>query len=124
MINKLKSPLLVAVSLIFITTGFMFLNYISFDTGISILTGLGLSLLNFLIFATFLLFTKHKTGNQILILTLSGITFRMILMLVAVFLIIKFLKVDKFGFIFTFFILYTFFLVYEIILIKDKLGKY
>jgi Kef-type K+ transport system membrane component KefB len=122
-INKLINPLLVAISLIFFTIGCIFLNFISFNNGISIFAGLGLSLLNFLIFVAFLLATEQKTGNQILILTLSGITFRLILMLIAIFLIIKFLKVDKFGFIFTFFILYTFFLVYEIILIKDKLGK-
>jgi hypothetical protein len=79
--------------------------------------------LNFLVFAVFLSFAVNDSGSKFLILTLGGITFRLILMLIVILLIIKFLKIDKFGFIFTFFISYTFFLIYEIILIKDRLGK-
>jgi len=123
MINKVRNPVYASILLIFITISCSLLNYIPENTGISIFAGIGLSLLNFLVFVTFLSFTQYNSGNKIIILTLGGITFRLIFMLIAIFLIIKFLKVDKFGFIFTFFILYTFFLVYEIILIKDRLGK-
>lgn len=124
MIDKIKNPVLVSIILLCLTIGFSYFNYISEISGISIFAGIGLSLFNFLVFAIFLSFTVNDSGSKFLILTLGGITFRLILMLIVIFLIIKFLKIDKFGFIFTFFISYTFFLIFEIILIKDKLGKH
>lgn len=123
MIDKIKNPVVVSIILLCLTIGCSFFNYISINAGISIFAGIGLALLNFLVFAVFLSFTVNDSGSKFLILTIGGITFRLILMLIVIFLIIKFLKIDKFGFIFTFFISYSFFLIYEIILIKDRLWK-
>jgi len=123
LIDKIKTPLFISIILFCLTIGSSLFNYFSINMGISIFTGIGLALLNFLVFVVFLSFTENNSGNKILVLTLTGTAFRLILMLAAIFLVIKFLKVDKFGFIFAFFILYTFFLIYEIVLIKDKLDN-
>ncbi|NMB82554.1 MAG: hypothetical protein GYA14_12125 [Ignavibacteria bacterium] len=49
--------------------------------------------------------------------------FRLILTLIGVFVVIKFLNIDKYAFIFALFIWYILFITYEVVLFKKKAEK-
>ncbi len=82
-----------------------------------------LNLLNSL--AAFFLFKYSfgKSNNIFLIANLGGMGVRLLFLLIAVFIFIKFLNIDKYGFILTFFIFYFFLLIFEIYYFKNKVEK-
>ncbi len=83
-------------------------------------------LLNFLNSLTaFLLFVYsfEKSNKVFLAANLGGMGFRLFFLLVLVFIFIKFLNIDKYGFILTFFIFYFFSLFLEIFYIKNKIEE-
>lgn len=95
----------------------------SADTINPILYASLISFINFIIFIALIELSFEKANNLFLIYNLGGMGVRMVIMLVSVFLVIKFLKVDEFKFIFTFFLLYVLFLIYEVDIIRSKVEK-
>lgn len=75
--------------------------------------------------AAFFLFKYSfgKSNNIFLIANLGGMGVRLLFLLIAVFIFIKFLNIDKYGFILTFFIFYFFLLIFEINYFKNKVEK-
>ncbi|MEW6196240.1 MAG: hypothetical protein AB1521_13905 [Bacteroidota bacterium] len=100
-----------------------YIKVISYHQLISVLIGLIVPTINFIIFFTLLTISFGKSNKIFLIFNLGGMGFRLILMLVVVFITLKYLNIDVYGFIFVFFLWYVLLLVYEIILIKNKLEK-
>ncbi|MGK9477458.1 hypothetical protein ACSSV9_11635 [Melioribacter sp. OK-6-Me] len=95
-------------------------NIINSGLFISIMVPSGIVFINFIVFS--LLYKKStEKGNKIFLLyNLGGMGLRMILVLLLIFLSLKFLKIDKYGFIFAFFIWYILFLIVEIKAVKAK----
>ncbi|MGK9368094.1 hypothetical protein ACSSWA_04285 [Melioribacter sp. Ez-97] len=92
------------------------------DTGlfISIMTPSGIVLANFIIFSILYKKSDGKSNKNFLLYNLGGMVFRMVFVLLLIFLSLKFLKIDKYGFIFAFFIWYILFLIVEIKAVKAK----
>lgn len=67
-------------------------------------------------FAAYIFFEKsyQKSNNKFLIYNLGGMILRLLFLLVFVFIVIKFLKIDKYAFIFLFFIFYFTSLFFEV----------
>ncbi|MDZ7765286.1 MAG: hypothetical protein U5K00_12795 [Melioribacteraceae bacterium] len=55
-----------------------------------------------------------KTNNEFLLFNLGGMMIRLFFLLVVVFIVIKFLNIDKYAFIFLFFIFYFTSLIFEV----------
>lgn len=65
-------------------------------------------------------YSIQKSNKFFLLFSIGGIILRLFIMLVIVFVVLKFLKIDVFGFIFAFFLWYVFFLVFEISIVQSK----
>ncbi len=77
------------------------------------------------LFNTFLALTlfqlSYKSNNKsFLLMNLGGMSLRLILVAVSVFILFKFLNIDKYGFIFTFFIFYFVLLIIEVDFFRRK----
>lgn len=121
MVNKSKVALLIAL---FASSAVVFLIYmkiIPVITGFSILVGISIATLNFLLFVSGYAYSIKKTNKTFLIFTMGGMGVRLLIMLSVVFISIKFLKVDLLGFIFALFIWYIFFLIFEIAIVRRGL---
>jgi hypothetical protein len=103
--------------------------FILFTGGILIMTSCGIitlftcrsiilaslfAILNFVVFVLQTARAGTKTNKLFLFWSLGGLFIRLFMMLILIFISIKFLKVDLVGFIFTFFIWYVFLLFVEI----------
>jgi hypothetical protein len=123
MIRKAKIPLLISLTVILI---FFTLNLILGFSNIearSLLYSALLSTLNFILFILCLRISEQKSNKTFLLITMGGIGVRLILVLTAVFISIKFLNVDTLAFIFGLFISYFFHLIYEISIASRGFGK-
>jgi hypothetical protein len=123
--KKVNWQVLAVFSLCYSIIIILFLNNVV-DKGFvssSLYAGL-LNLLNS--FAALYLFTySFKKNNQVfLIFVVGGMGARLLLMLISVFLIIKFLNIDLYGFILVFFVFYFALLLIEVVyfnrLVKSK----
>ncbi len=123
MIKKIKVPLLFFIVAIVLSQLLFHFNLISFQILVSLSLGILIPFINFLIFYTLFSQSFNKSNKIFLIFNLGGMVFRLILMLAALFITLKYLNIDVYGFIFVFFLWYVLLLVYEIILIKNKLEK-
>ena len=101
----------------------IFFKVISVSLGSSFLVATAISLINFSLFMFLFSYSYKKTNKIFLLFTVGGMGVRLFLMLIAVFLSIKFLNVDVVGFIFAFFISYVFLLIYEISIVRFGLEK-
>ena len=98
----------------------------------SILLASLFAILNFIVFILLSGFSSAKSNQIFLFWSLGGAFIRLFMILVLIFVSIKFLKVDLVAFIFTFFIWYVVLLIFEISMIhfgtvgsKSKLsGKH
>jgi hypothetical protein len=99
----------------------IYLKVIPSFVGYSIILGVAISTLNFLLFIGAYAYSIKKSNNTFLIFTLGGIGIRILIVLLMVFISIKFLKVALLGFIFTLFIWYLFFLIFEIGIVRRGL---
>jgi len=122
LIRQTKNPLIIAVVLLFLSVLFFQVGIFSQLLTFSILYAGAITILNFILFSFMYVKSVHKKNKSFLIINLGGMVLRLILVLLAVFIIIKFLKVDVIGFIFTLLILYILFLIAEIMIIS-RLGK-
>ena len=123
MIRNLKFPLVFLILAAIVIYLLKSLELISAITCDSIAYACIISFINFIIFIGLVEFSIKKSNKTFLLYNLGGMPVRMVIMLVLVFLTIKFLKIDEFKFIFAFFLLYVLFLVYEINIIRLKVEK-
>ncbi len=120
MISSIKKSFIVffaAISLIIILA---FLKTLSIQTVYPILLASFISVLNFVIFLMMFKYSIKKSNKFFLLFSIGGVILRLFMMLVAVVLVLKFLKVDDFSFIFAFFLWYIFFLTFEISIVQSK----
>ena len=89
----------------------------------SILISFGIIVINFLLFSLSITFSYKKSNKTFLIFVLGGMVVRLFMVLLLVFLVLIYLKVDQYAFIFGLLIWYVFFLVYEIGIVKGTLIK-
>ena len=83
----------------------------------SILLASLFAILNFIVFILLSGFSSAKSNQIFLFWSLGGAFIRLFMILVLIFVSIKFLKVDLVAFIFTFFIWYVVLLIFEISMI-------
>ncbi len=120
MIKNIKKSFIVFFAVIVIVLILGFLRILSIQTIYPILFGSFLSILNFVIFLIMFRYSIQKSNKFFLLFSIGGIILRLFIMLVIVFVVLKFLKIDVFGFIFAFFLWYVFFLVFEISIVQSK----
>ena len=89
----------------------------------SVIISFGISVINFVIFALSFTYSVKKSNKTFLIFVLGGMIFRLFLVLLLVFLVLIYLKVDQYAFIFGLLIWYVFLLVFEIMIVKETLTK-
>jgi F0F1-type ATP synthase assembly protein I len=118
LINQIRIPFLVFVLSCLIIYSLVYFSVFNGERAVSILVGGGISFLNFILFFVLYSISREKPNKYFLILNFGGMVLRMVLMLLGVFLIIKFLKIDTYGFIFGFFFYYILFLGLEVRFIK------
>ena len=116
--KKAKIALIISVITIILISLLIVTNSLSVEIGNALILAVVLSVLNFLLFLGSFNYSVKKSNNIFLIFTIGGMGIRLLLMLAAVFVCIKFLKIDLVGFIFGFFIWYVFLLIYEISIVR------
>lgn len=89
----------------------------------SILFAFSISVINYVLFIVFYRISIKKSNKLFLIYNLGGMTFRLILMLLLVFIVLNYLKVEQYAFIFAFYILYIILLINEVFVVKDSLNR-
>ena len=108
----------------FIFASILFLNQISiisFDFLKSFIIAGVITYLNFVSGYLFLKFSQNKSDNIFLILILGGMLLRLFMILLLVFISLKFLDIKTGVFIFVIFFFYVFYLLIEILhLFRDK----
>lgn len=123
MIKKTKYPV---IFFIIYVISVLILSYYQKLTPVitgSLLYSAGLVALNFFLFLIFWEFSNSKPNKTFLIFNLGGMVLRLLLTLIGVFVVIKFLNIDKYAFIFALFIWYILFLSYEVNLFRKKAEK-
>jgi len=116
--KKAKIALIISAITIMLLSFLIFTNCLSVEIGKALIIAIVISVLNFLLFLGSFNYSLKKSNKIFLIFTMGGMGIRLLLMLAAVFVSIKFLKVDLVGFIFGFFIWYVFLLIYEISIVR------
>ncbi len=73
-------------------------------------------------FSAYYFFNKSlgKSNNEFLLFNLGGMLVRLFFLLIVVFIVIKFLNIDKYAFIFLFFIFYFTSLIFEVNYFRKK----
>jgi len=110
------------IGLIFVSILFLYqLNVLSFDFLKSFILAGVITYLNFVSGYLFLKFSHNKSDNVFLIMIMGGMLLRLFMVLLLVFISLKFLDIKTGVFIFVIFFFYVFYLVVEILyLYRDK----
>ena len=110
--------------LVMILVGVMvYLGYLNSTLALSLAMASAVGLANFIFFVLFMRFSLKKSNKIFLVMNFGGIIFRLILMLFVVFLVLFYLKVDRYAFIFGLLFWYLFFQVFEILIVKESYKK-
>ncbi len=123
MMNKSRIALLISLAAAIVILFLILLEIITPILGYSILDAIVITSVNFVVFAAAYAYSIKKSNKTFLLFTIGGMGVRLLLMLVLVFISIKFLKVALLGFIFALFIWYTFFLIFEIAIVRRGLER-
>lgn len=123
LIKLIRVPLVTYIVAIVVVLIMQFTSGIKVNTGSSILLALTMSAINFSFFLLSFQLSYKKSNKTFLLFTMGGIGVRLVIMLGAVFISLKFLNVDLLAFIFGFFISYFFLLFYEISIVRSGLGE-
>lgn len=124
MIRKIKIPLALFIFINLIICFLYLFNAISKLQFTSLAAGSIIAFINFIIFIILFMISVKKSNKEFLVINLGGMAFRIGIILISIFLTIKFLKIDKYAFIFALFIWYIFFLIVEINQVRiEKTGK-
>ncbi len=116
--KKAKIALIISVFTIIILSLLIFVSSLNAEIGKALIFAIVISVLNFLLFLGSFNYSAKKSNKIFLLFIIGGMGIRLLIMLAAVFVSIKFLKVDLVGFIFGFFIWYVFLLIYEISIVR------
>ncbi|MBI5730398.1 MAG: ATP synthase subunit I [Ignavibacteriales bacterium] len=116
--KKAKTALIISVITIIILSLLIFANSLGVEIGNALILAILISTLNFLLFLGSFNYSAKKSNKIFLLFIIGGMGIRLLITLAAVFVSIKFLKVDLVGFIFGFFIWYVFLLIYEISIVR------
>lgn len=110
--------------LVMILVGVMvYLGYLNSTLALSLAMASAVGLANFIFFVLFMRFSLKKSNKIFLVMNFGGMIFRLILMLFVVFLVLFYLKVDRYAFIFGLLFWYLFFQVFEILIVKESYKK-
>lgn len=123
MVQRIKIPIFLLVSVVILFFFLDFLEWLPDQFIDSFFYATGLILINFLVFIVSIEYSFSKSNKTFLIFNLGGIAFRLILTLIGIFIAIKFLNIELYGFIFTLLIWYIMFIIYEIYIIRKKIEK-
>lgn len=124
MIRKIKLQIILFFLSLLISFLLFHLNYISFQRFFSLALGIAIPFINFLIFYFLYFFSYNKSNKTFLIYNIGGMALRLILLLASLFWVLKYLKIDVYGFIFVFFLYYILLLVSEIIIVKNQIDNH
>lgn len=80
------------------------------------------AIINYILFLV-LFKISIKNNSNFLLINLGGMVIRILIMLVLVFIIVKFLKIDEYRFIFAFFIMYFLLLINELYIVISILSR-
>ena len=122
--KKINKQIAILYSLVFSTL--LILNLFSVISDLVILSAIYAGVLNLInSLAAFLLFeySFNRSNKSFLTSTLGGMAVRLLFLLGAVFICLKFLNIDKYGFILIFFIFYFILLVFEINYFRLKMDS-
>jgi len=122
-VQRIKIPIFLLVSVVILFFFLDFLEWLPDQFIDSFFYATGLILINFLVFIVSIEYSFSKSNKTFLIFNLGGIAFRLILTLIGIFIAIKFLNIELYGFIFTLLIWYIMFIIYEIYIIRKKIEK-
>jgi len=120
--NNFLTKMTLFIGLIFVSILFLYqLNVLSFDFLKSFILAGVITYLNFVSGYLFLKFSHNKSDNVFLIMIMGGMLLRLFMVLLLVFISLKFLDIKTGVFIFVIFFFYVFYLVVEILyLYRDK----
>ena len=111
--------LIISIFIVFASLSQIITSKFMYSLFYSALIGIG----NFILFTAFAHFSVKKSNKTFLIVNFGGMVIRLILMLVAVLLMLNYLKVDQYAFIFGLLFWYIFFLFFEILIVKESYKK-
>ena len=121
--NKIRSAFLISASALMFYLFLSYLAVIPSKYNSAILLASAIVYINFIIFVLTYYLANKKDTKTFIIYTLGSLIIRLFLMIIAVILSIKFLKIDVVGFIFAFFIWYIFLLIYEIFIVQSAVER-
>lgn len=97
-----------------------FSNLISFEKFLSLFIPIIITSLNYLLGFLAIKFGINKSQKVFLISILGGMVFRLLMMVILVFISLKFLEISRNSFIFTIFFFYVFYLIMEVFYLNTK----
>jgi len=120
---KTNFILILILGLLLFLAGSHLFRWFSSKVNFSILLAVAITYLNFLLFINFYSFSLKKSNKTFLIFNLGGMTFRLIMILSFVFIVLNYLKVEQYAFIFALYILYFVLLFVEILIVKESFER-
>jgi hypothetical protein len=121
--NKVRTVILISLAMLTIYFTSTSVGIIPNRYNFSIIIATIIVFTNFSIFVVSYHLGFKKKAKTFILFTMGGLLVRLLLMIIAIFLSIKFLKVDIVGFIFTFFIWYVFLLFFEILIVQSGIER-
>jgi len=121
--NKVRNAVVISLLMLVSYFACTWVGIISSKYNFSVLIATFIVFINFLIFVVAYHFGFKKKAKTFILFTMGSLLVRLSFMILAVFLCIKFLKVDVVGFIFAFFIWYVFLLFYEILIVQSGIER-
>jgi hypothetical protein len=111
---------LTTVFLLLLFTGLYLTSVWDGELFLSVLAGSLIVILNFFIGFLFIKLSLPKRNDVFLSMLWGGMAFRLIFILILVFILLKFLELNAIGFIFSIFFFYVFYLIIEIFYLNLK----
>lgn len=121
--NKVRNAVVISLLMLVSYFACTWVGIISSKYNFSVLIATFIVFINFLIFVVAYHLGFKKKAKTFILFTMGSLLARLSFMILAVFLCIKFLKVDVVGFIFAFFIWYVFLLFYEILIVQSGIER-
>ncbi len=123
MAKQIKITAALLIFLIFLLIFLFHSNIITELQFTSKILGIAIAIINYALFLSIFKFSLKNDNKNFLMINLGGMAFRILLMLIMIFIIVKFLKIDTYRFIFTFFIIYFLLLVNELYIVINIISR-
>jgi hypothetical protein len=121
--NEIKKVILISGVILVAYFVFTYLGLIDWRYFFSVMIATSFAFINFSIFLISYKLGFKKKSKIFVLFTFGSMLVRLFLMIIAIFLSIKFLKVDLVAFIFAFFIWYIILLFFEILIVQRGIGR-